>query len=79
MKANLKDKLKGTRRFATIMNPKTLYQRVLKAFTMNDVHTSAANVTPYELSAAHKTHMIEFELNQARAYAEMQRKHLRRF
>lgn len=77
METKLEERLRGNGLFGMIKNVEVLCQRIAKKFSVKASEVAATSFTPYEISEAKKTHMLEVELGRSQALAEAQRQSLR--
>ena len=76
METKLEEGLRGNGLFGTIKNVEVLCQRIAKKFSVKASEVAATSLTPYGISEAQKTHMLEVELKRSQALAEAQRQSL---
>lgn len=74
METKLKERLMGNGLFGMIKNVEVLYQRVTKKILVKASGVATTSSTPYEISEAHKAHMLEVEYKRSQALAEAHRR-----
>lgn len=73
METKLKKRLKENGLFGMINNIEALYQRVTKKILVKASGVATASSNPYEISDAHKAHMLEVEIRRSKALEEARR------
>jgi len=65
----LRNKLKGIGLHETIKNAESINQRLIRKLSVRASGVAVASSTPYEVSEAHKAHMLEFERKRSQTSA----------
>jgi len=77
LEMKLKDKLKGSGLYGTMKNVGAIYQRVTDKLSVKTSGVAVASSTPYEVSEAHKVHMLELERKRSQISTEAYRQNPR--
>jgi len=77
MEIRFKDRFRRIGLYGTIKNAEAIYKRVTNRLSFKVSGVAVAGSSPYEVSKAHKVHMIEFERKRSQASAETYRQNPR--